>query len=174
MNHDKFEIERKYLIAYPDPEALRREAEGTRIVQTYLVPEKPGRTDRVRARGQEGAWVYTHTVKERVSDLKCIEIEREISREDYEALLRRADPACRVIEKTRWVLPWEGQNFEIDLYPFWSDRAILEIELEDEAQPVRLPPLIRVLKEVTHDRRYSNAALAGKIPMEQIETLTGG
>ena len=40
------------------------------------------------------------------------------------------------------------------------DKAILEIELRDEDEEVRLPQEIRVLKEVTNDPEYKNAALA--------------
>ena len=58
--------------------------------------------------------------------------------------------------------------FEIDLFPFWEDRAILEIELQDEAQPVEFPPEIEILKEVTEDRRYTNSSMAKEIPQDRI------
>ena len=98
-----------------------------------------------------------------------MEDESEISEAEYRKLLEQADPQRRVIRKTRWVLPWHGQNFEIDIFPFWSDRAFMEIELEDEEQHIDLPPQIRILREVTADSRYTNAALSLAIPMEEIE-----
>ena len=164
-----FEIERKYLISMPDPDFLRQNASPTEIVQTYLLPPAPHINARVRKRGREGAWVYTHTEKTRLSELRRIENERQISREEYETLLQSADPDRNVIRKTRWVLPWKGQNFEIDIFPFWTDRALMELELEDESQTIELPPQIRVLREVTADYRYLNSSLSITIPYEEIE-----
>ena len=164
-----FEIERKYLISMPDPDFLRENASPTEIVQTYLLPPAPHINARVRKRGRDGDWTYTHTEKTRLSDLRRIENERRISREEYETLLQNADPDRNVIQKTRWVLPWKGQNFEIDIFPFWTDRALMELELEDEAQTIELPPQIRVLREVTADYRYLNSSLSKTIPYEEIE-----
>ncbi len=167
-----FEIERKYLIRMPDPDFLRENASLSTIEQTYLLRTDPHVNARVRKRGREGAWTYTHTQKTRVSDLRRIEDEREISEDEYLSLLTRADPERSVIRKTRWVLPWRGQLFEIDVFPFWGDRALMEIELKDEDQAVELPPRIRILREVTEDRRYTNAALSKEIPMEEFEKGT--
>ena len=169
MNVDGFEIERKYLIRMPDQAYLAANAQPSQIQQTYLLRPAPHVNARVRKRGKAGAWVYTHTQKTRVSDLRRIEDEREISEEEYKTLLLQADPERRVICKTRWVLPWKGQSFEIDIFPFWEDRALMEIELGDEEQAVELPPAIRVVREVTADRRYTNASLSRDVPMDELE-----
>ena len=169
MNLNGFEIERKYLIGMPDRDYLTRNASPSQIEQTYLLSPDPHVTERVRRRGAEGEWQYYHTQKSRITDRKRLEDEREIDRAEYEKLLSRADPEKKQIQKTRWVLPWLGQSFEIDIFPFWDDRAILEIELEDEEQQVTLPPQIRVIREVTADWRYSNSALSREIPMEDLE-----
>lgn len=171
MRTDHFEIERKYLIRMPDRSYLESAAAMTQIEQTYLCAE-PGVTARVRKRGHEGAWAYTHTQKMHISDVRRYEDEREIGEEEYRELLRQADPARNVIHKERWVLPYEGQTFEIDIYPFWEDRAIMEIEMTDEAQTLRFPSQIQIIREVTADRRYSNAALSRQIPMDDIEKGT--
>lgn len=169
MNVDGFEIERKYLIRMPDPAFLEERATPSRIEQTYLKRPAPHVNARVRKRGEEGAWIYTHTQKTRISDLRRIEEEREVSEEEYRQLLRQADPSRNVICKTRWVLPWKGQCFEIDVFPFWEDRALMEIELRDEEQAVELPPEIEVIREVTADGRYTNAALSREIPRDELE-----
>ena len=169
MKPERLEIERKYLIRMPRVDYLRQNAQPSQIEQTYLLRTEPQINARVRKRGNQGAWVYTHTRKVRISDLTRIEDEREIGEEEYCALLRQADPERKVIRKTRWVLPYRGQNFEIDIFPFWDDRALMEIELEDEGQAVYLPSEIEILREVTADRRYTNAALSREIPQEELE-----
>ncbi len=168
MDGEAYEIERKFLIRFPDMELLRSRATGSEIVQTYLLCPEKGCTARVRKRGWPGSYRYTHTVKTRISDLRRLEQEREISEAEYQALLRQADPALRTLYKQRWCLEYRGQLFEIDLFPFWQDRAFMEIELADEGQELFLPPEIQVIREVTGDRRYTNRALAREIPQETI------
>ena len=166
MNQNGYEIERKFLIQRPDDAWLEAKCRGSHIIQTYLKSEAPGYNERVRRREDKSAVVYTHTVKRRINDLRREEQEREISEAEYRALLQRADPERRVIEKRRYVLAYEGKDFEIDVYPFWQDKAVMEIELTDETETVKLPPEIEIIKEVTRDRRYTNAALAKAIPAD--------
>jgi len=162
-----FEIERKYLIYMPDSNLLEQSAEMTEITQTYLLSEK-GTTARVRKRGTDGKYTYTHTEKRRVNDIKRVETEREISPEEYRQYLQSADPGRNVIYKKRFCILYEGQLFEIDVYPFWTDRAIMEIEMEHEQQSVKLPPFVKLIREVSGDRRYTNASLAKEVPTELI------
>lgn len=164
MNQNGYEIERKFLICRPEEAWLEKNCQGSDIVQTYLKSEAAGRKERVRRREGKNGVVYTHTRKRRLSDLRREEQEREISEAEYRALLQRADPARRIIRKRRYVLPWQGKDFEIDIFPFWQDQAVMEIELTEETEAVQLPPEITVIREVTGDRRYTNAALAKAIP----------
>ncbi len=164
-----YEIERKLLIAYPDP-ALLTAQEGCRvkhIEQTYLTAPA-GETARVR-RVREGERVrYIHTVKRRVNDLRATEEERELDADGYAALLAQADPARRPVKKTRYCIPYGGHLLEIDLYDFWRDRATLEVELTDEQETFALPPYISVLRDVTADKRYKNVNLAKDPPTDPL------
>ena len=58
-----------------------------------------------------------------------------------------ADTTRRQIRKDRYCLTFENQYFEIDIYPFWDDKAIVEIELSDENEEIRFPKKIKVIKE---------------------------
>ena len=163
----KPETERKFLIAMPD-EGFLAAQEGAlcdRIVQTYLAAE-PGVTARVRRREGSAGVSYTHTEKRRLTAMTAWEDEREITEEEYLALLKGADPTLRPIEKRRYTVPMGDLSLEIDLYPFWKRQAVLEVELPSEETALSLPPYITVLREVTADRRYKNVSLAGCIPPE--------
>ena len=164
MNQNGYEIERKYLIRRPAEAWLEENCQGSDIIQTYLKTDDTGRSDRVRRREGKNGVVFTRTRKRRISDLRREEQEREINEAEYQALLRRADPERRSIEKRRYVLAYGGKEFEIDVYPFWLDKAVMEIELTDEEEPVALPPEIEIIRDVTADRRYTNASLARAIP----------
>lgn len=156
------EIERKFLIEYPDVEALEKlpNCKRVEIIQTYL-PAPEGEEARVRQRGLDGNYIYTLTRKRRVSERTRVEIERRLSQNEYLRLLMDAHPGCRPIRKTRYCLTYGSLYFEIDVYPFWQDKAILEIELAEEDQEIQFPEQLRVIREVTGDKTYSNAALAG-------------
>ena len=156
------EIERKFLIAYPDLAALERNPACRRvdILQTYLKTADSAETARVRRWESEGRCVYYKTSKWKLSDMTRVEREEEISPETYQALLERADPDCRPIRKRRYRLYENGLCYEIDVFPEWTDRAIMEIELRSEDQEITLPDCVTVLREVTGDPRYSNRALA--------------
>ena len=167
MNMNGYEIERKFLIVHPDEEFLRG-LEYSEITQTYLEKDDPRKTERVRKRIFSDRIEYTHTVKIRMSDIRRQEDETFITEEEYRRLLERTDLSRRTIMKTRYCLDYRGQEFEIDLYPFWFRQAVMELELESEEQRIEFPPQITVLREVTEDRRYSNAALARAVPPEEL------
>jgi len=160
---EPLEIERKFLIAYPDPDALQNihGAVGVDIEQTYLLGEG-GKKSRIRKRGRDGSYLYFHTVKTKITDAKRIETETRISQRQYDILMEYADPTRNTIVKTRYCFVYGSHYFELDVYPFWDDKAVLEIELLDENEAFDLPPFITVLEEVTHDKRYRNSALAKK------------
>lgn len=158
---EPLEIERKYLIEYPDIDWLENNPTCQRIeiIQTYLNSED-GDEIRVRQRGIEGNYIYFQTIKKKVSGVKRVEIERRLSQSEYLKLLMDADTTKRQIRKTRYCLTYENQYFEIDVYPFWHDRAIMEIELSNENENIVFPEHIKVIKEVTDDPSYKNASLA--------------
>jgi len=164
------EIERKYLIRYPDMGELKRRSHARmQITQTYLKrPSEDAPGVRVRQIITDGETRYIRTEKTRLTNLTRVEIETDLTREEYDAALKEADPELRVIQKERWCVRFGGKVLEIDLFPFWQDRAFLEIELESEDAPFALPDFIHVIREVTDDRRYTNMALARRIPEEHI------
>lgn len=160
---EPLEIERKFLVAMPDLENLQRThgAVGVEIEQTYLI-DAEGKKSRIRKRGHGGKDMYFHTVKTKISDVKRIEVETRITKDEYDTLLQYADPTRNTIKKTRYCFVHEGHYFELDVFPFWNDKSLMEIELLDENEPFALPPFVTVIEEVTHDKRYRNSALAKK------------
>ena len=154
------EIERKFLIEYPDIEWLENLPNCSKIdiLQTYLTA-KDGEERRIRQRGCNGHYLYFKTTK-RGSGLKRVEVEKRLTKDEYLIAMMDADVSRRQIRKTRYCLTWGIQYFEIDVYPFWRDKAIVEIELSDENEPIEFPPQLHVICEVTDDPAYKNARLA--------------
>ena len=155
------EIERKYLISRPNLRTLEQmpNCERVDIIQTYLKSDDPDEEIRIRQRGSNGHYIYFMTRK-KASGLKRVEIEKRLSQEEYLTLMVDADPAFRPIHKERYCLSENGLYYEIDIYPDWKDKAVMEIELHDEKQEIIFPEGVDVIREVTGDPAYSNHELA--------------
>ena len=162
----KLEIERRFIIAKPtadDLEQIRRECDSgevcvSEIEQVYLF--SLGTTHRVRRRdGGDGARFF-ETVKRRVDGMSAEEMEREICESEYIRLKEKIRPGSRPIIKTRYSFYIDNQSYEIDVYPFWKKTAMLELELDDRDRKIKFPKAIRVIREVTGERKYSNSSMA--------------
>ena len=158
---EPYETERKFLIEYPDVKMLSElpNCQKVEIIQTYL-KSAPGEEVRIRQRGANGNYIYFETCKKPVNNLQRIEVERRLSKDEYLTRLMDADPGMRPIRKDRYCLADGNQYFEIDVYPFWTDKAIVEIELRDPDEEIRFPSMLKLIREVTGDEEYFNASLA--------------
>ena len=156
-----FEIERKFLIEYPNIKWLEniKNCQRIEIMQTYLKSDTDDEI-RVRQRGINGNYVYFKTIKKNINNIKRIEIEERLSKDEYLDLLMNADTNKKPIRKTRYCITYKNQYFEVDIFPFWKDKAILEIELSNENDKIDFPKKFKIIKEVTNDEKYKNSSLA--------------
>jgi len=162
---NSYEIERKYFVETPDFSKLCLKSRKE-IVQTYLKRDDKGLQRRVRKITESDKVFYTYTEKEFLSALIRKEKEYEITENEYESLLMQSDENLVPVIKVRYDFIYENQLFELDVYSFNEKYAILEHEIDSPEQESFLPDFINVIKEVTDDSRYSNAALAiaGEFP----------
>ncbi|HSP04447.1 MAG TPA: CHAD domain-containing protein [Acidimicrobiales bacterium] len=150
MEGDGMERERTFLVAdmpeLPD--------DGTRIRQGYLAIDGDVQV-RVREREGDGR---TLTVKGGRGAVRA-EIELVIGVDRFEALWPLT--AGRRIDKTRYVVPVDGADAELDV--FAGDLAglvLVEVELDSDEAMAAFEPPAWFGPEVTDDDRYSNATLA--------------
>ena len=143
------EIERKFLV---DRALWRPSGEGVVIRQGYLSLD-PERTVRVRLKGKRGFL----TVKGRNHGISRTELEYEIPAADAVQLL---DELCLrpLVEKTRYVEFYQGQQWEIDIFAGDNEGlAVAEAELASEEDRLGLPEWAG--REVSGDVRYYNSSL---------------
>ena len=157
------EIEKKFLIKMPDLKWIEKNTncQIAKISQTYLGFKRNGFGDRVRKMTINGKTKYFHTSKKSISDMTRIEIEKEISEKEYYDFLQAKNKG-KSLFKTRYIIYLNGLRYEIDVYPFWQETAILEIELEKENQKYEIPDFIDIIGDVTGNRDYSNSSLVNK------------
>ena len=163
------EIERKYIIEMPDVSVLSQLPEYTvsGILQIYI-QGAIGETHRVRRRDFSNRVVCTETRKIRIDKISSTEIEGEISIEEFDRLALTILDGTQPINKLRHTFIYEGQIFEIDVYPQWKNTAIMETELDDPKKEVKIPSFINILREVTGNKAYSNAGMSRRFPKEDI------
>ena len=156
------EVERKFLIKKPDMGVLIDDVGATAsdIIQTYLISEQDGVERRIRQRGLVGDYSFFYTEKREISEGVREEREKIISLKEYINLLAEADTDKKQIRKRRYCFVYKDKYFEMDVYPFWKEQAILEIEVNNIDDEFELPEFIEVIKEVTGDKAYKNSALA--------------
>lgn len=156
------EVERKFLIEMPNLSNIQENYTCTKqnIIQTYLKSDDKDTEVRIRQRGINGEYSYYLTKKQEVSNISRIETEKKISKDEYLRLLMDSDTTLKQIRKDRYCFVYKNNYFELDIYPFWEDKAILEIELSNENQEIEFPLDIKIIKEVTEDKRYKNGSLA--------------
>lgn len=145
------EIERKFLVL---SDAFIAESTGSsRIAQGYI-GTVPGRTVRIRIRGDKG---YI-TIKGNSSDdgLSRFEWEKEIPLQEAEELMKLCEKG--IIDKTRYLVPCGNHTFEVDV--FYGDNeglVMAEVELSSPDEDFDRPSWLG--EEVTGDPRFYNKML---------------
>lgn len=160
---EPLEIERKFLIEYPNINVLQsmKACRCIPIAQAYMNTPEEG-LFRVRKRGKGSGAVYIKTKKYKINDLKRIEIETHISEKEYLSYLSQREYMQGIIAKDRYCFVWKSTYYELDVYPFWNDKATLEIELLHEEQEYEIPDFLTLIRDVSFEKEYRNKRLAVK------------
>lgn len=145
------EIERKFLVDHKKW-ALLDKPDGNYLKQGYIVNEIQ-KVVRVRVTDQQ-AYI---TLKGAPSGITRSEYEYSIPVKDAFELLDQFAGAC--IEKTRYVIMFDGKTWEVDVFSGNNDGLVIaEIELEHEDEQFKLPHW--VAQEVTGQEKYYNSNLS--------------
>lgn len=145
-----FEIERKFLVKGPFKELA---SSSSRIMQGYISSMK-GRTVRVRIRDEKGYLTIKGPSDQ--GGLVRYEFEKEISLQDARDLMKICEPG--IIDKTRYLVPYEGHIFEVDEFYGENEGLILaEVELNAPDESFDRPAFLG--REVTGDRRFYNSCM---------------
>ena len=163
------ETERKYIIKMPDFNVISAQKgySKSEILQIYLSGAE-GETRRIRRRIFDDKIQYTETRKIRINAASSTEMEREITKEEFDSVKSLALQGYTPIEKSRFTFIYNNQLFEIDVYPNWTKTAILETELDSPDKIVEFPDFIKIIREVTGNKAYSNAGMSRAFPKEDI------
>ena len=121
MNNEIYEIERKFLVH----KKLLPSVEQIDINQAYLFKDDIG-TTRIRQFGDK----YVLTIKLRDVGIKQIEVERELTKEEFDKMLEKS-PYKKIKKRRSRVGRWEIDHF-LNLTGEFEGLILAEIELSDE------------------------------------------
>ncbi len=146
------EIERKFLVRSKAYRSLA--ISNQRIFQGFLNTH-PERTVRVRLLKEKG--YLTIKGKSNLTGTTRYEWEQEISVDDAHKLMEICEPD--IIDKTRYVVPFGGHVFEVDVFQGDNKGLIVaEVELNEEKESFLKPDWLGM--EVTGDLKYYNSNLS--------------
>ena len=159
------EREDKYLVDASSPIAIPSKTSESLITQDYLSSADPLQELRVRSRRDGDGITYYFTQKRSVAPGERVELERMVSRAEYEQLLKGRDPRKSAVSKRRVCFFWGECHFEVDFFESPSQHkglVLMEVErgASEAAGSIALPPFIKIIRDVTDEKAYSNAELA--------------
>lgn len=157
---EPMEKKHKYLIAMPNMELIAQKYNAATLdmMQTYLKETNPQIERRIRQQKNGTEYLYFYTEKHTMPDSTKWETEKPISQKEYIQYLMEGEMSLHAVHKTKYRFAYCNQRFEIDVYPFSEDRAIMFRYAEQD--DVTLPPEIELIREVTGDAEYKNKQLA--------------
>ena len=164
---------KKYVIKKPGQlflNSIGGKMHKTSIIQTYLLGPSSLVDRRIMQRGsKENGFKYYYIEKVTLNkDLNEQYVtETPIDKQAYRNLMTEADPQIPSSARTRYSFVWNDKYFEIDLYPFDHDYAILELD-SDLNPDGNLPPF-EIINEITNNQDYSSRILAQSKRLPVIE-----
>ena len=145
------EIERKFLVR-KDGSYKAMASSHSHIRQGYMACK--GATVRIRLRDDKA--YLTIKGPSRNGGMSRFEFEREILVEEADEMFKLC--VGGVVDKTRWIVPYEGHIFEVDEFHGINDGLLFaEVELKTEDEHCEKPPFLG--PEVTGNRHFYNSHL---------------
>ncbi len=159
---EPMEKKHKYLIHMPDINQLivKYSAVSFEMVQHYLVETNPTIERRIRRQKNGSDYLYFYTEKHNMPDNTQWDTERPISGKIYLKYLLEADPNLQEVHKVKYRFNYGDGRFEIDVYPFSKDKAVLFGYSPKENESLPIPEELKIIKDVTGDLEYKNKTLA--------------
>jgi CYTH domain-containing protein len=189
---------RKFLIRKLPDISLFPQFQDFTVVHDYLVTPNSKMQARIRRRGQNANWTYTHTIrcpqvtaadntgrdsaaspvandngKDPAVSCETPELKMQVSAREYELLLAQKDSSHHTVYKTRRCFLCDNQYFQMDIYEEPCPNRcrgliLLETYTSMKGDDFEVPGFLGVVKEVTGDPAYSMYNLSKKDEPEEV------
>lgn len=158
---------KKYLISMPNLKQLEKDfyckISKIEITRTYLVKKDNCVERSVVKRGSDGEYAFYYMEKTHQDGFDEIKVERRIDEKEYNMLISRDSGRLKELTKTRYGFVWNNKYYELDVFDFWKDKAILKVQHTDRSKEDEFPGIFNVRMDITNDESYTNYSLAQNI-----------
>lgn len=150
---------RKFLVEKIPPVEVFPQFQDFTVYHVYLVTPSRKMQARLRKRGKDGKWTYTHTIRRPEINKQSVELRMNINVKDYEILLNQQDFNHEPIHKQRRCFLWKNQYFQMDIYtdpcPERCKGLVLLETYTTKTDDLELPDFLKIQREVTDEPEYS-------------------
>ena len=154
---DKAYVEKKYLISMPDVEQLmkNKQCRKVHVKQHYIIDETRQEKEKIVLRRENNKNFYYKVVKK-----NKVKYSNSITADKYINKLEDENKKFYHIHKDRYYYIFDSRCIKIDVFPFWKDKAILEVDVLNDRENIKFPKFVHIIEDVTDNEAYKNYYLA--------------
>lgn len=154
---DKAYVEKKYLISMPDVDQLmkNKQCRKVHVKQHYVIDETRQEKEKIVLRRENNKNFYYKVVKK-----NKVKYSNSITADKYINKLEDETKKFYHIHKDRYYYIFDSRCIKIDVFPFWKDKAILEVDILNDRENIKFPKFVNIIEDVTDNEAYKNYYLA--------------
>ena len=154
---DKAYVEKKYLISMPDVEQLmkNKQCRKVHVKQHYIIDETRQEKEKIVLRRENNKNFYYKVVKK-----NKVKYSNSFTADKYINKLEDENKKFYHIHKDRYYYIFDSRCIKIDVFPFWKDKAILEVDVLNDRENIKFPKFVHIIEDVTDNEAYKNYYLA--------------
>jgi len=141
------------------PKGIKKEF--FQIEETFLVATGDQVENFIRKVGKNDSFNYNHEIRFYQNNERIVK-KRQISAREYIELFEsQRDPSTKQLKKLRQCFIYEQQYFMVETFVnVDGSPSLLRIETTKEGKEIKIPPFVRVLRDVTEDNCFASSTMA--------------
>jgi len=131
-------------------------------IEQFFIEDNDKQNTMIRKTKKDGDCTYSRTIK-KDTDIphERITTSRQITKQEYEEQLNENNE--EQIKKSRYCFTYNKQYYRLDIFEKPKNLIILETDLTNKNNKLKIPDFITIKKDITDDIKYRNSYLYQKI-----------
>ncbi len=156
---------KKYRVDFPNISFIEGQKAYTKVsIHRFYLPDqrKNDKIERsITERVTRDEATYYYSERRHIEDADRIYVEYKITKKEFDAILRDTIGPVRELKKERHCFTFNNSYYELDVFPFTDDYAVLKIQLTNKGtNAYEIPYFFENATDVTNDDCYKNYSLA--------------
>lgn len=131
------------------------------LEETFLIATADQVENFIRKSGKNDSFNYNHEIRFYQNNERIVK-KRQISAREYiELFENQRDPSEKQLKKIRQCFIYEQQYFMVETFlNVDGSPSLLRIETTKAGTEIKIPPFLKVLRDVTEDHEYASSVMA--------------